>query len=161
MAGFIFFCALLVLFIEQVGDPRTFNWLNDLPGLDNIRRAAYFAAPVAGLAMAGLSAPPGKGRGFAAIAYALAIALIFWSGARGAVAAIGAAWLISILIFPSLRTPKHIVSIAAATAAGVLLGWLYAKDRLFRAVADVARSRWWFAHRPRLTVSRPVEGKCG
>jgi O-antigen ligase len=125
LAGFGISCLLLILFISQIEDPARFKWVNGLPGFDNIRRGAYFAAPIAGLCLGRFSSAPGRSRAFSATIYMLAIAFIFWSGARGAVFAIAAAFAIGAAILPQLRSMKGTIIMLAASATGICLAWVY------------------------------------
>ncbi|HEX8213864.1 MAG TPA: O-antigen ligase family protein, partial [Allosphingosinicella sp.] len=125
LAGFLASCLLLILFVSQIGDPSAFGWTNELPGLDNIRRGAYFAAPIAGLCIGRLPFASGRGLAFVAAVYTLAIAFIFWSGSRGAVPAIGAAFGLGVALLPRLRSKKVALTLFAATVTGICLAWLY------------------------------------
>jgi O-antigen ligase len=125
LAGFLASCILLILFVSDIGDSSAFGWINELPGFDNIRRGAYFAAPIAGLCIGRFPSATGKGLAFAATVYTLAIAFIFWSGSRGAIPAIGVAFALSLALLPRLRSKKATLTLLAATAAGIFLAWLY------------------------------------
>lgn len=123
MAGFVVSALLLGLFVLQLGDPARFDWMNGLPGFDNVRRVAYYAAPVIGLCIGRFASRPDR-RGWApAFAVAiLAFTLIFWNGARGALFALAAALIVGLFLFPALRHAR----IWAATAGSALLGALAA-----------------------------------
>ena len=113
MAGFLLFAALLaVRAMSPVAD-----WLNNPPGLDQLRRFAYYAAPIAGLAVGALAGPR---RGFAFLVACVAFGMIFWNGARGAVLAIPAAAAVGIALFPGLRR-KAILLAPVAALIGLLV----------------------------------------
>lgn len=125
MAGFLLCCALLILFISGIDDPVSFGWAHDLPGLDNIRRGAYFAAPVAGLCIGRFATARGVALAFPALVCTLAIGFIFWSGARGAVPAVAGALFLGAVLVPALRTLTVALVSFSTSAAGIALAWLY------------------------------------
>lgn len=132
LAGFLLSGALLILFIGRIEDPSTFAWAHDLPGLDNIRRGAYFAAPIAGLCIGRFAVGRGEALALPVLALTLAIAFIAWSGARGGAAAIAAAVLAGTLLVPALRSLKVMLLTLGASTAGILLAWLYSLQTCYK-----------------------------
>ena len=123
LAGFLLFSGLLVLFVATLPNLEEFNWLHGLPGLDNIRRGAYFAAPVAALCIGLFLPESSKYTGFVAATHVAAIAFIFWSGARGAALALLVTYILGAALLPSLRQARSLITTLMSTAAGVLLAW--------------------------------------
>lgn len=118
--GFALFCGLLFVFLVQVRDPN-FNWTFDLPAFSHVRIFGHYAAPVAGLA-AGLMAL-GRTRGQWAAAFALAtlaLALVLWTGSRGALIGVAAGVGAGLLFAPPVRHLRAWGGIAAALA----VAWL-------------------------------------
>ena len=104
MIGFITYCVLLAVFVTGVDAPSQFNWINDLPGVDNIRRAGYYAAFIAALAVVGFTSRNGKSVLLPFSAYVLAIALLAWTGSRGAAVAVVGALAMGFVLVPMLRS---------------------------------------------------------
>ena len=115
MAGFLLFAGLLAV---RAASPVA-DWLNNPPGLDQLRRYAYYAAPVAGLAIGALA---GQRRLFPFLVACAAFTMIFWNGARGAVLAVLVAAGAALWIFPGLRRRFVIPLALAATGIGLLIG---------------------------------------
>jgi O-antigen ligase len=113
MAGFLLFTGLLAV---RATTPVE-DWLSNPPGLDQIRRYAYYAAPIAGLAVGALA---GSRRLYPFIVASAAFAMIFWNGARGAVLAILVATAAAMWIFPALRGR----TVAALSLASAALGFV-------------------------------------
>lgn len=123
MTGFAIICVLLIIFAAEAASHPGFRWLYDLPGLDNIRRGAYFAAPIAGLCIARFSSRNGDRPAFDLAVYILTISYIFWSGSRGAAVAIGAAYIAAAILIPRLRDLKLLATTLAASVVGIILAW--------------------------------------
>ncbi|MBA3677108.1 MAG: O-antigen ligase family protein [Sphingosinicella sp.] len=122
MGGLTAVTVALAVFAQTVRDPAAFNWVNGLPGFDNFRRTGYYAAPIIGLCIGSLPRVQGRRRwAFTLIVVSFAFALIFWTGTRGAVAAILASSLVGLVLFPSLRNAQRWGALGAAALAGFLL----------------------------------------
>jgi O-antigen ligase len=114
MAGFLLFAALLaVRAMSPVAD-----WLYNPPGLDQLRRFAYYAAPIAGMAIGALA---GQRRLFPFVVACVAFTMIFWNGARGAVVAVLVAAVAAFIVFPGLRRMAVAPMAVAAVGVGFLI----------------------------------------
>jgi O-antigen ligase len=121
IAGFVAATLALIVFVSSIADRAAFDWLNGLPGYDNIRRIGYYAAPILALCI-GIAATddnPRRRRAVLAV-IALGSGLIVWTGVRGAAAALIVG---SVLAAPFLRRLR---SSAGPIAAAVLIGALTA-----------------------------------
>jgi len=103
ISGFMVCFAALLLFAWQVR-AFDFNWMHDTPDYVNIRNLGYYTAAVAALMFARLAVAEER----AALAWnfacaTIAVGLIFWSGARGAIVALIATYLAAALFCPALR----------------------------------------------------------
>lgn len=123
MAGFVASIASLAIFLARLDTLDGFAWMNGLPGFDNVRRVAYYAAPIIGLCIGRLASRHDRRGWLAAFAVAiLAFAAIFWNGARGALFALAVAYAAGLCLFPALRRAR----VWGATAASAVLGALAA-----------------------------------
>lgn len=123
IAGYVAATIALIVFILGIDDKTGFDWLNGLPGYDNIRRLGYYSAPILALCIGIAAADGGLRRRCAALAVlAIGCALIVWTGARGAMAALILASLVAMPFFRRLRLAA--LPIAAAASAGALAGAL-------------------------------------
>jgi O-antigen ligase len=143
MAGFIIFALLLAVRAQwPVAD-----WANNPPGLDQIRRFAYYASLIAGLSIGAMA---GRHRILAFVAASAAFAMIFWDGARAALLATIVGSLAAALLLPTFRTKAVALLGPAAACAGLLISLLLPRayaatgpERLFSTLDDSGRLRVW------------------
>ena len=98
------------------------DWENNPPAFDQIRRFGYYAAAIAGLSI-GLFALK-RSMQLAFVCATLAFGMMFWSGARGAIAAIAIGAVVSIAIFPSARKRSVVMLAPAAALVGLAVASL-------------------------------------
>lgn len=125
--GFAVAGLLLMFFIHGVENPVSFNWVNDLPGYDNIRRVGYYAGPVvmmclARMAVSGHWLP----RAACLIASFIGLTLILWSGTRGALYALAFTYLLLSALAPSLRKAQNWASGVSVVLLSSLAAWVMA-----------------------------------
>ena len=118
LVGFVVFVALLAVFV--VTAPANFNWIYEMPGLGNPRAFALYAAAAIGLCL-GLLA---YGKIWASCISALAFALVFWSGSRGAMVVSSVALLTGLAFFPAVRRPAAWVPFVASAFVGGFVAWI-------------------------------------
>lgn len=124
--------AATALFALQLERPGQFNWVNGLPGFDHLRRIGYYAAPVAALCIGSMAIAGSRSRWLIALAgMTLAVALIFWSGSRGGIAAVAAAAVAGLLLFPQARTWQAVAGAASASTGGFFLAQIVPSASVF------------------------------
>jgi O-antigen ligase len=125
--GFVIATAAFVIFVLTIPNFETFDWKNGLPGYDNIRRIAYYTAPIMGLCFARLSLARRIPAWMASFAVStVGFTLVFWTGARGALVALVAAYIVGAVLFPRLRGLRVWSGTIVASILGAFLAHLYA-----------------------------------
>jgi O-antigen ligase len=133
MTGFLFF---LILFVIRVSVGPVEDWQQNPPGFDQVRRLGYYAAAVAGLGVGSLGL---RLRPFFAFAVtAAAVALLLWTGARGAVAAILVGSIVAAAFLPALRNLRLAGWAFAAAAVGAAVAMVLPVPAVFMGVSRVA-----------------------
>ena len=122
LVGFAVFVGLLLIFLFQIPDLTRFDWKNSFLGFTHIRHAGYYTAAVAGLAIGVMSTSRSRGEwAFAFTCSSLAILIALWTGSRGAVLAVVAAFIAGLILVPAFRNLRGIgggvSSLALAAAA--------------------------------------------
>ncbi|HKX91803.1 MAG TPA: O-antigen ligase family protein [Sphingomicrobium sp.] len=121
VAGLCIYALLVVTFVHSVPDGRPFNWERFPLAGGNIRHIGHFST-IGAAAAAGSAA---FHRGWARYAYWLAAAVMlslsFWSGTRGSIVALWAAFVAGTVMIARLRSIGPWLALAASTAAGALL----------------------------------------
>jgi O-antigen ligase len=121
IAGFVAASLALMVYVLSIADRSAFDWLNGLPGYDNIRRIGYHSAPILALCIGIAATDDNPWRRRAALAVlAIGSGLIVWTGARGAAAALIVGFVIAAPFLRRLR------SSAGPIATAVLIGALTA-----------------------------------
>lgn len=116
---------LLILFVWGVDDRNAFNWINDLPGYDNIRRLGYYAAPIVVMCLTRTAASQHwLPKAACLITAFIGMTLIFWSGTRGAVYALAITFVFSSILAPDLRKPQHWASALGITTLAFCAAWV-------------------------------------
>lgn len=154
--GFAIYALLLAGYVANIDDPRNFNWLDGLPGMPHLRHFGYYAAGILGIGI-GLTDLARTRRRWSAITVVMtvAFAMVCWSGTRGALFAVVAAFLFALVWLPALRRAGSVVSfgVAAVVGAGIslLLPVYYESMGLLRIVSasapaadDISAGRWEF-----------------
>lgn len=117
--GFLLFLPLMIVFAAtttQNAEEAISNW----PAVGNIRWFSYYAAPVVGLAAAGFL----QGKRFALIVATAAFTAIFWTGARGGIAATVVGFAACSVLFPAFRSQTTWLRFIGAAGAGFALSVL-------------------------------------
>lgn len=123
IAGFMCCCAVIALFVLQVRNPVEYDWVHDLPGFVNIRNLAYYAAFITVLSLGKMAVQEKRGPFvWYFICSTVGVALILWSGTRGAAAAVVAAYAAGAVLFPQLRK----LSAVGGTLAAFILAGVFA-----------------------------------
>ena len=126
IAGACAYILLIPVYISAIPDPAAFDWRHFGLAVTNIRQIGSFATVGACVAL-GLAIGETRRPHFALwiAAASLFFALSFWSGTRGSLAAIVAAFLLGLALLPALRTAHAVVALMAATAIGGALSLLH------------------------------------
>lgn len=119
--GFILFFVLLVTFVATTDQTPT-ERIGALPAFTNVRWFAYYASGVIGIAAVGFL----TGKFLPLIAGTAAFSLIFWTGARGAVAATFAGLVVATIFSSELRSGKVWARFFLSGLAGVILSFVLA-----------------------------------
>lgn len=157
LAGFMVFVAIFAVFVLNA--PADFNWIYDLPGLGNIRRFSYYAAAAIGLCLGTFAA----GRRWTVAVAAVAFALVFWSGSRGAAASAAVGLGASLFLFPTVRKPRAWGSFLVSALLGATIAKLIGSPKILMGVSrmvdagDNGRFEGWHAT-INLIKSRPWFG---
>jgi O-antigen ligase len=112
LAGFAAFAILLAAYAGQLFPSATYDWEWGLPGFHNLRRFGFYAAPAAAMCF-GLVALTARRWWLWGGVSAMAFAITFWSGSRGAVWALIVGLPVLAAIFPAARSLR---------ATGVTIG---------------------------------------
>lgn len=97
--GFLLFFALMIVFVAST-DQTASQRVSGLPAFGNVRWFGYYAAAIVGLGAAGFL----QGNRFALFGAAAGLAMVFWTGTRGALAAILIGFLASAILFREFRS---------------------------------------------------------
>jgi O-antigen ligase len=166
--GGVGYLLIMIVFVAVALPTGSLNWEFFGLGGTNIRQVGFYSVVGAGASL-GLAAVGTKTaqRMLFATSATLMLALTFWSGTRGALLAIFAAFAVGTLLLPALRKVTAWLTFAGSMACGALLSLtaplpspLYGIVRLgassSSSSADVSSGRWdlwtgaWTAilHRP-------------
>lgn len=134
LAGFVVFVVIFAVFV--VNAPTDFNWIYDLPGLGNIRRFSYYAAAAIGLCLGTFA----SGRRWTVAVAAIAFALVFWSGSRGAAASAAVGLGASLFLFPTSRKPTVWGSFMVSALLGAAIAALIGSPKILMGVSRMAEA---------------------
>ena len=139
VAGMVAYLALLACFVALIPDPGRFNWLHLGLGVMNIRHVGFFSAVGAAAAL-GLCAGAASSRAFLAALAAAAVmfGLSFWSGSRGPIAGVIAAFALGLLLVPALRTRRAVLALFVSVPAGAALSLLHSVPNPHYGIARLA-----------------------
>jgi O-antigen ligase len=115
LIGFLLVFVLLVAFVETTAKPQI--GASDLPAFGNVRWFGYYAAATIGLCALGFI----RGDKFALLAAVAAFAAVFWTGARGGVAAVVAGLVACAILFPQFRSWRVWLLLASVAAVGFVM----------------------------------------
>jgi len=103
--GLCAYALLVILFVYSVPKGVRFNWERFPLAGSNVRHIAYYAVIGASAGAALALSGTGRARILGSAAMILLLALAFWSGSRGAVIAVWAAFALGMFWFRQLRKP--------------------------------------------------------
>lgn len=155
VAGLCGYLLILILYVAILPSPTTFDWAHFRLAVVNIRQVGFYSA-AGGAAALGVALARKELSWFALslIAASGLLAMSFWSGTRGSLVAVGAAFVVGALLLKPLRTIRAWLALGCATAFGALLSlvhsvpyFLYGTSRLaattsLRSLEDVSSGRW-------------------
>ena len=126
IAGACAYMLLFPIYISAIPDPAAFDWRHFGLAVTNIRQIGPLAT-VGACAALGLAICEARRPRFAlwVAAASLFFALSFWSGTRGSLAAIVAAFLFGLALLPALRSARAVVALVAAAMIGGALSLLH------------------------------------
>ena len=125
-AGTCLYVAVLVAWVFTVQDDPTFDWKNFSLGVVHIRQTGFYSAAGAGAALGVAAAARTPLRYWLAVgAASVMLALSYWSGTRGSLLAVFAAFAAGLFFLPALRSWRAIGALAASFVAGALLSLVH------------------------------------
>jgi len=126
VAGVILYILVLIVLVLQIADERVFNWKNFWLGVSHIRQVGFYSVVGTGSAI-GLAAIARNRSGYwAAVAAAsLCLALSYWSGTRGSIVAVAAAFVAGFVLLPAMRSVSAIGALVCANVAGALISLVH------------------------------------
>jgi len=141
VAGLCGYALVLVLFVVMVPYPERFDWLHLRLAVGNVRQVGFYSAAGAAAAL-GLSFFQTRWYTFVATvaAASVLISLSFWSGTRGSIFAVWAAFAASVMLFPALRSARAIGTLVMITALGALLSVVHSVPNPHYGLARLAVS---------------------
>lgn len=124
IASFLLYTVLLIAFVATRADPAIVNWVNAMPGYDNVRHMAYAYAAVYALALGWLAQTDIRKRNclrdFLFVCLLVFGSVLFWSGSRGGVLAIIIAAAITGILRPHLLLRLIFLLVLSMTIASVV-----------------------------------------
>lgn len=127
VAGTCAYSLIVPFFVAAVPNPQTFDWGHFGLGVVNVRQIGFYSTVGATAALGfAFYATGRKPWLFWLMAASMMQALSLWSGTRSSVVAITAAFGIGLILLPSMRSARALVSFAVSNLAGAALSLLYA-----------------------------------
>jgi O-antigen ligase len=144
LAGFLAFALLFAIYAANAFHSRV-AWTFGLPSVTHIRHIGIYATPIIALSYGILAATqPGRRWSFALAAATAGWALTLWTGSRGPLVSIAAAYALGLVLVPQLRRLRSWAPAAGSLAVGGTLAALLpvpAKHMgLWRTVEQTAQS---------------------
>jgi O-antigen ligase len=126
VAGIGAYIGLVAIFIAMIPHPDRFDWLHLGLGVMNIRHVGFFSAVGAAAAL-GLASSAGGLRAYLAalVAASVMFGVSFWSGSRGPIAGVLAAFIAGLILIPALRSRRALLALVASVPAGALLSLVH------------------------------------
>ena len=121
VAGLCGYALILIVYVNAVPNPRTFPWERFWLGVTNIRQVGFFSAAGAAAALGLAITQRDRGAVLSFAAATLLLALSFWTGTRGSLLAVWAAFAVGLFLVPDLRSARSFAVLAGITAAGAVL----------------------------------------
>ncbi|WP_162806504.1 O-antigen ligase family protein [Sphingosinicella terrae] len=130
--GTCLYVAMVAAWVFAVHDEPRFDWKSFGLAVGHIRQTGFYSAAGAGAAL-GLAAIARSRSGYAlAVAAAtLLVALSCWSGTRGSLFAVFAAFAAGLVFLPSMRNRRAVVALVIAHIGGALVSLLHQAPHAF------------------------------
>lgn len=140
-AGVALYVLVLAALVLAIPDEAAFNWKFLGLGVTHVRQVGFYsvvgAAAALGLAAVERSWP----RYWLAVAAAsLFLALSYWSGTRGSLFAILAAFGAGFVLLPAMRTIRAAAALVVGNAAGALIALVHVPPHPFYGVLRISRT---------------------
>ena len=141
VAGSCLYVAAVVAWVLAVQDVAGFDWKRFSLGVVHIRQTGFYSAAGAAAAI-GLAAAATTRRTYwlAVAAASLLTALSFWSGTRGSLFAVLAAFAAGLVLLPALRTVRMAAAMVVSTAAGALLSLVHSAPHPYYGLLRISQS---------------------
>lgn len=141
VVGLFGYVIILILFVAMIPDPARFDWVHIRLAVVNVRQLGFYSAAGAAAAL-GLSFSQTRWSSFVASAAAASvlIGLSFWSGTRGSIFAVWAAFAAGLIWFPALRSARAISTLVITSAIGASLSLLHSVPNGHYGIARLAVS---------------------
>jgi O-antigen ligase len=141
VGGLCGYALVLVLFVAMIPDPAGFDWFHLRLAVVNVRQVGFYSAAGAAAAL-GLLVSQTRWSAFLASAAAASVlfCISFWSGTRGSIFAVWAAFAAGLIWFPGLRSARTLCTLVATTAFGAMLSLLHSVPNPHYGIARLAVS---------------------
>ena len=141
VAGTCLYVAAAIAWVLAVQDVAGFDWKRFSLGVVHIRQTGFYSAAGAAAAI-GLAAAARTRRSYwlAVAAASLLTALSFWSGTRGSLFAVLAAFAAGLVLLPALRTMRMAGAMVVSTAAGALLSLVHSAPHPYYGLLRISQS---------------------
>ena len=140
VVGTCLYLAAVVAWVIAVQDRPDFDWKRFALGVVHIRQTGFYSAAGAAAAIGLAAATTRRGYWLAVAAASLLTALSFWSGTRGSLFAVLAAFAAGLVLLPALRTLRMAGAMIVSTAAGALLSLVHSAPHPYYGLLRISQS---------------------
>ena len=141
VTGVLLYILIVAAFVAVVGNDPLFPWKTLGLGVTHVRQTGFYSLVGAAAALGLAAAARSPGRYWLATgAASLCLALSYWSGTRGSVIAIVAAFAAGLVLLPALRSLRAVGALLIANVAGALVSLLHQVPHSFYGVFRIAVS---------------------
>lgn len=135
------YLVVLGALLLAIPDERTFDWKALRLGVIHVRQVGFYSVVGAGAALGLAAVERGRIAYWGAVAAAsFFLALSFWSGTRGSLLAILAAFMGGLIVLPTMRNWRSIGALAASFLAGGLISLAHLPPHPFYGMLRISRT---------------------
>jgi len=141
VAGLCAYAAILVAFVLSITSPNKFDWKYFGLGVVHVRQLGFYSV-VGGAAAIGLAAASSTRNQWllATAAASVMLAISFWSGTRGSLVAIAAAFALGMVVMPALRRLRALAAFASSFAFGAILSLVHLPPNKYFGLLRIAQA---------------------
>ena len=131
----------LATFVSIIPDPADFDWRFFGLGVTHIRQVGFYSVvgACAALGLAAVERRPLR-YGLAVAFSSLFLALSYWSGTRGSLVAVIAAFVLGLMALPALRTWRAVLALAIGNMAGALISLVHQAPHSFYGIFRISQA---------------------